>query len=563
MKAMKTKNTIQILLACVFSLTAFSCSDLWDSYYHNSKTDILNDQVLIVDQTTEEYVNSVDTLSDMYLFLKENGIFEEMEEKNELHTLFMVFNSDFTAVDTSEASYVANAHVTDISISPSNLYDDERILMWHGKYVSVSMDSAALAGQIDQIEFGGNNVRQVIKTTDGYIYVLNGMISTPKSLYEVINALGDDYSIFKKMVLAENVLTFDKDNSKATGVDKTGNTIYDSVFTVSNPFFDDKSFDLTSESLTATVMIPSNKVLQAAMDSAKIKLKEWGMTRDTAVLKNWILEASFFRTKYTPAALLSDTDIYSIYDRQWRTIVQQVDMENPTYMSNGIAYDVKYLKIPNNMLMYRLKDYFYYYENCTDTQKAAYFAGSNLTFSSCSTDVEAWTPLAGVWSSIQNRVLNYTFTDGASNGFMLDFVPVKLVSNGEGGYTVQTWKIPPGEYTFCMGFKQSLNLDVTIYLNGTSLGSVTLGSSTTFHYDRGAGGYPEGYQEALDEGTVTHSKKAMYDRDGGQISAAVTIKGDANGNPAPITIRIENSNLNSSAKMVFHHWCLRPTSNNY
>jgi len=560
---MRTKNTIRILSACLLSLTVFSCSDLWDSYYNNSQTDILNDQVLIVDQTTEEYVNSIDSMSDMYQFLKDNDIFQDMKAKNGLHTLFMVFNSDFTEVDTSDAAFVAKSHVTDISISPSNLYDDERILMWHGKYVSVSMDSAALMGDISQIAFNSNKVRQVIKTTDGYIYVLHGMINTPKSLYEVISALGSDYSIFKEMVMSENVLTFDKDNSKAVGIDSTGNTLYDSIFTITNPFFDDKDFDLTSESLTATVMIPSNEVIQAALDSAQIKLNQWGMTRDMTVLRQWILEVAFFNTKYTPSDLAANTDIQSIYSRQWRTTVQQVDTENPITMSNGIAYKVKYLKIPNNMLMYRLKDYFYYYESCTDTQKAQYFSGSNLTFSSCSTDVTAWTPLAGVWATVQNRVLNYTVTDVNANGFSLDFTPIKLVSNGEGGYNVETWMVPPGEYRFCMGFKQSLGLDVKISINGTSLGTFTLGSATTYHYDRGGIGYPEGYQEALDAGTVTHSKKAMYDRDGGQISAAVTIKGDANGNPVPVTIRVENSNLNSMTKMVFHHWCLRPTSNNY
>jgi hypothetical protein len=104
---------------------------------------------------------------------------------------------------------------------------------------------------------------------------------------------------------------------------------------------------------------------------------------------------------------------------------------------------------------------------------------------------------------------------------------------------------------------------VQISVNGVSFGSITLGSATTFHYDRGSGGYPEGYQEDLNKpGYITNSKKTNYDRDGGTVGV-VNLTGDAEGNPAPITIRIENNSLGTATKMVFHHWCLRPTSNNY
>lgn len=558
-----SKPTI-LVLALLMPLFLISCGDLWNNHYSNTDTQILNDQVLIVNQNSEDYIQSVDSLSDMYAFLKDNGIFDKLDEKNQLHTLFMVYDGDFEAVDAANATYISNSHVTDISISPSNLYDQERILMWHGKYVSVSLDSLALLGAIDHIEVNGIPVRKVIKTQDGYIYVLNQMIVTPKSLYDVINELDGDYSIFKNLVMEQNVLVFDKLNSKPIGVDNTGNTVYDSVFNITNPFFDKKGFDLTSESLTATVMIPSNEVIQQAMNDAKAKLTSWEMTRDSAILKKWILEVAFFNAKYSPADLAANVDITSIYSRQWRNTVQQVDTENPIALSNGIAYKVKWMKIPNNILMYRLKDYFYYYESCTEEQKAEYFVTSNLVFKEIITDVTEWTPLPGVWPNVINRVLTYGFVDALVDGFTLDFTPIKRVPNGEGGFIIKPWKIPPGEYRLSMGYKQSLNVDVAISLNDVNLGTITLGSATTFHYDRGGVGYPEGYQEALDTpGLITNSKKGNYDRDGGQVAPAVTVLGDANGNPAPVKIRIQNTTFGTATKMVFHHWCLRPTINNY
>jgi len=392
---------------------------------------------------------------------------------------------------------------------------------------------------------------------------LEHLIKTPMSLYDVINNLGDDYSLFKEMVMAKNVLTFDKPNSKPIGVDNTGNTVYDSVFIISNPFFDAKGFDLTAESLTATVMLPSNEVIRGAMDDAKAKLTEWDMTRDTNLMKNWILEVAFFNQRYTPADLSANTDISSIYGRQWRTTVQLLDTENPISMSNGIAYKVTWMKIPNNILMYRLKDYFYYYENCSETQKAAYFNATNLEFKECVTDVAGWTPLPGVWPNIENRVLTYSFINTEVDVFNLEFVPIKRVANSDGGYDIRPWKIPPGEYTLGMGFKQSLGLDVEISFNDVSMGTFTLGSATTFHYDRGAGSYAEGYREALDTpGLITHSKKGNYDRDGGQIGTVV-VTGDAQGNPAPVKLSIGSPGFGTATKMIFHHWCLRPTNNNY
>ena len=564
MKAMTVTNPTKYVLALLMPLFLVSCGDMWENHYGNTQTEILNDQVLIVDQTSEEYIQSVDSLSDMYQFLKDNGIFDKLKEKGQLHTLFMVYDTNFVSVDTTKAQYIANSHVTDISISPSNLYDKETILMWHGKYVSVSLDSLALLGAIDHIEINGIPVRKVIKTKDGYIYVLKQMIVTPTSLYDVINGLGADFSIFKNLVMEQNVLIFNKANSKPIGVDNTGNTVYDSVFNITNPFFDNKSFDLTSESLSATVMIPSNEVILNAMADAKAKLASWEMTRDTTVLKKWILEVAFFNTKYSPADLASNMDITSIYNRQWRNTVQRVDTENPIAMSNGIAYKVTWMKIPNNILMYRLKDNFYYYESCNEEQKAEYFISSNLAYQKCTTEVTAWTPLPGVWPTVENRVLVYGFIDNIVDGFTLDFTPIKRVPDGQGGYLVKPWKIPPGEYRLSMGFTQSLNLDVQISLNDTNLGTITLGSATTFHYDRGGVGYPEGYQEALDApGLITNSKKGMYDRDGGQVAASVIVAGDANGNPAPIKIRIQNTTFGAATKMVFHHWCLRPTLNNY
>lgn len=566
---MKIKNIFfTALLGC--SLCFLACtSDDWKDHYDNNESEIINDKIDIVEESSDVYLSKQTDLGKMYGFLKANGIFESLAEKGQMHTLLVVADGNFVEPESEKALFTANSHVTDIAISPSNLYDGERILMWHGKFVSVSVDSLSSSEDMSYIAFNEAPVEKVIKTSDGYIYVLSAMIQTPKSLYDFLDELGEEYSIFKDLVLAEREVTFDKANSNPIGVDNTGNTVYDSVFTYTNPFFDDKSFDLNSESLTATMLVFSNKVIEEAMAVADSTLAAWDMERDSTILRRWILKVSFFSERYSKATYLANEDLTSIYDCQWRTTVQEVDLDNPVAMSNGIAYYVTKLKIPNNVLMFRLKDFFYYYENCSDAQKTDYFVLENLVSKGCVTDVTEWTPLEGVWPTIINRVLECGYESTDIDGFTMFFTPIKRKVNEDGAYVITPWLVPPGEYMLCMGFKQNLNLDLNVSLllksDRTVLGtgSFNVGSATTYHYDRGnVNGYAEGYAEIVSE--LTHSKAKNYDRDGGTAIASVVVpdvKGD--GSPSELVIKIENSALNGNTKMVFHHWCLRPLSNNY
>lgn len=44
----------------------------------------------------------------------------------------------------------------------------------------------------------------------------------------------------------------------------------------------------------------------------------------------------------------STQDFYSVFDQQWRTTVNKVDLDNPVELSNGVAYKITSLKIPTN-----------------------------------------------------------------------------------------------------------------------------------------------------------------------------------------------------------------------
>ena len=496
------KTIIKTFLMLVAIGIPAACSELEDDdHYGNSDTVISNNELKIVNISSAEYIKSRSDLSNMDQLFEAQGIYDELKQKGQLSTMLVVTNDHFKAPQ-EKTDFVTRSHVSDISISPANLENGTRLMMWHGKYVNVSIDSIGLEGNIiDHILFNNGAVKEVVKTSTGYVYVISEMIETPTSLYDFINDLGDDYSIFREMVLASGGKEFDRANSKAIGVNDQGNTVYDSIFIYRNTFFENVNFDMNSESLTATMLLPSNNVINDALADAHQRLDAWEMTRSDSIMKDWILKTSFFSKRYTPAQMQTtdQQDLKSIFSTQWRTNVQQVDTSEPIELSNGIVYKVKKMHLPNNLLMYRLKDFFYYYENCTDEQKANYFKGVNLNFKECNTEVAAWSPLPGVWPYHENRIIRFDKPSEIADddGFQLDFTPVKLNDDG----TVRPWLFPPGAYRFAMGSVQNQGLDVvvTVFADGQEIDksrTITWGSSTEFHYDRGttlSNTHPEGY----------------------------------------------------------------------
>lgn len=68
----------------------------------------------------------------------------------------------------------------------------------------------------------------------------------------------------------------------------------------------------------------------------------------------------FFKDVEYDAEVFNDPqkpDLTSAFGKQWRTTVNKVDLDNPVRMSNGIAYYVTSLKLPQkDVLIWRFKD---------------------------------------------------------------------------------------------------------------------------------------------------------------------------------------------------------------
>ena len=600
------RNKFIYLLAFSAVMLLGACSELSDKdYFKNIETTVNSDELVVVDMSSEEYLSKEPEYSSINELFKSHGIFTALEQKNQLSTMLVVENSDFQAPAGKEAEIdnAVKAHVSDIAVSPANLKtegNNMRIMMWHGKYINVDLDDAARnEGKIaGHIMFGTSAVKKVVKTNSGYSYVLSSLLNIPKSIYDYITNLDDNYSILRDSILASGTKEFDKKNSKPIGVNDEGNTVYDSVFIYKNTHFLEKNFDLSSESLTATLLLTSNAVVEEAIADAKVRLQKWGLWDEwnaerqynfEYTMRHWIMDAAFFDKKLTPETLQSKDEendmLTSIFSKYWKTSVQQIN-PTPIELSNGIAYQVTRLHIPNNVLIWRLKEDFSIYEFCSAEQKESFFQMLNMQFKACTTAVAAWTPLQGVWPKHECRTLDLTVGDDASGDWQLVFTPCKRIFETyptrmemvkkdwlKSNLTVTGIKpflIPPGKYTLSFGSKQNQNMEITfkVRVKGSTdvvavSDPITLGSTTTFHYDRNPGNFIEGYDPST-ENLSTNKKAGNYDTDGGTVISELEIpdvKGD--GSPVEITIEIASPTWNGNTTMVFNHWCLRPTKDNY
>lgn len=600
------RNKFIYLLAFSAVMLLGACSELSDKdYFKNIETTVNSDELVVVDMSSEEYLSKEPEYSSINELFKSHGIFTALEQKNQLSTILVVENSDFQAPAGKEAEIdnAVKAHVSDIAVSPANLKtegNNMRIMMWHGKYINVDLDDAARnEGKIaGHIMFGTSAVKKVVKTNSGYIYVLSSLLNIPKSIYDYITNLDDNYSILRDSILASGTKEFDKKNSKPIGVNDEGNTVYDSVFIYKNTHFLEKNFDLSSESLTATLLLTSNAVVEEAIADAKVRLQKWGLWDEwnaerqynfEYTMRHWIMDAAFFDKKLTPETLLSKDEendmLTSIFSKYWKTSVQQIN-PTPIELSNGIAYQVTRLHIPNNVLIWRLKEDFSIYEFCSAEQKESFFQMLNMQFKACTTAVAAWTPLQGVWPKHECRTLDLTVGDDASGDWQLVFTPCKRIFETyptrmemvkkdwlKSNLTVtgiKPFPIPPGKYTLSFGSKQNQNMEITfkVRVKGSTdvvavSDPITLGSTTTFHYDRNPGKFIEGYDPSADN-LSTNKKAGNYDTDGGTVISELEIpdvKGD--GSPVEITVEIASPTWNGNTTMVFNHWCLRPTKDNY
>lgn len=502
------KKTIWYYILGVSALTFAACDDEWNDHFDEAGSEATSG-VEVYKGNAASFVQGESGLKQFASLYEQAGLMDVIGRDDSYCTLIVCEDANINPATDSEAmsneKFVTNT-VSDLSIAPVTLVDGFGIYTRCGKNIWVTLDADG------NKLLNGKKITRMVQTDNGYVYFVDGIISAAPSLYEYIQSLGDDYSMFKSFVAEFEEQYFDADASTPNGVDVMGNTTYsDSVISTKNTLMDRynenglPTWDMRSESYLSTLFVPNNKLLEhaytAALDSVKLFLRRSVTSADSLKFRKWIVESCFVDRKLSPEEVAptasqfecvggyvqeidetSDTETYESIDAaQWNPAIQHVDYENPVNLSNGYAYLLTdYYKIPNHIVIWRVKARFYQIWSALNaTQQGwdatnlvatggGYFRWNHWIKPLVVNEAQGSFELSATLPTIYYHVL----TAEPDQESQTDSLTVSVEYDGllynadEKQYGLQEVYLPAGEYNLRMGFKHSLDYSLSIYFCG-------------------------------------------------------------------------------------------------
>ncbi len=611
-----------LLLGCGLMITA--CTDTWDDYYNSSSISKIpgDDIEEIENYSVMEFFVRHSDYGQFFNLLEGVGIADELSTSGQEFTLWVVNDSILTksdeapVLDTVQLQY----HVNYLSITKDQLNDGKRLKTLNGTYIQISNNETGIyANDI--------KVLRSYRLNNGVVYEIESMMEPRVNLYDYIASLDDAYSIFRDSLISRSYPLFDTARSTPIGVDETGNIVYDSVKMQYNPLFD--TARINSEFELFTCFLPDNEVMEDCFEKLNATFEGIGRPRnpssegdslytgytylfpkDLTMAVDWIQRAVIFDGLRDPD-VADIKDVESIFGKQWKNIdrnnnrVQTIALtpyeegSDLPYkkLSNGRVYKVTDLKVPNNVIISRLKQFAYhlgYLDTDKKPEQEKYICVKNGDRMRLATDAVVVSPViaagypSDAWSEYTytyfienaNGEPQYTYMDitggGGPKEFSVSFSPLqptKLKTAGE----VTEYKIPAGEYTLCMGFRSkdcctgdvlfataqcdaSGNLqtdpadpDGDVLLKSgykTVRTSIDFTLSTPWNFDRSGTGGQDKYMQR-------NGRK--WNSDGGTVGIV-----EVEGEPGEMqSVRIKVKYRSGTRRIELYHWCLIPTPNNY
>lgn len=587
---------LPILVAVVVA----SCSSDWDDHFDDGG--IKTADLEIYNGDIVSYMRSTADVSQMSQLLEQNGIYDSTFTTSDY--TFIVCSNEVYNSSNANRTFAENS-VSNQAVAPSGLTDGFGISTRSGKYVWVYGNG--LNAQLDVA-----HIVKAVKTNNGYVYYVDQPIPVRQSVYEYLKSLGSDYSEFKALVEKYEQRWFDREHSSVVGVDNAGMTVYDSIWTTRSELMDRytdqgvPTWNMRDENYVTTMFIPNNTqvttAISNALDSIPLWLNREATQADREKFEQWIVKACFVNRRLSDsevertAADFTCVDGYQmVIDEQadetsykevtpayWRPSVQTVNTGSRVDLSNGEAYYTTNLKIPNHIVIFRVKSRFYELWNAmTPAQQSQYFRWTNWINPMVINDCQGEFTLSPSLPTMYYHELTAEPSAEAIADSLTCSVDYDGLTYDANTDQVQEVHLPAGEYYLRMGFKHSLKYSVSIYFNDSLLvkDMGLNGQGSNFHFDRGAASevphygtagivYPEGFD--VDYWQSLDPKAIAYDTDG-YIVGIVRLKQSGNFH---ITVSsFDNAqnypqgsmqrNKNNIQQLMMYHWCLRPTSNNY
>ena len=599
----------------VASCSLIACTDTQDDYFSSSSSPTVttDSSTVKINSTLIEFFESHTEFSKFYELLQKTNVVKDYLETGQDFTVWAVTDSAFEepltekgVLDTARVRY----HVNYLAIDKSLLTNGKRLKTISGVYIAITNDSSGFFAN-------ESTIRESYRLNNGVVYLLDKLMVPQLNLYDYIAQLPDDYSIFRHAVMDSSYQKFDKSKSTPIGVDQTGNTTYDSVFVIDNPLFN--TVKINAEDQQFTCFVPSNEVLNSCFVRLRETYEGIGRTftkTDSLSALQWIKQAVFFSGLLTPEQA-TETDVYSAFNKQWRNTDQEgnpVQRINTDYekLSNAFIYNVDSMKIPMNIIISRLKQYFYHLKSVFASDRAdlykLYYYGKGVKAGSPTVAIDAELPdpvLNAGWPSPAWAEYGTTpgvdlFTEFEKKGGKYAYTYVNIYGSDDPGpfYASMTplrptalsyqkaaepYMIPAGEYTLCMGVRAKASGMAKVFFGTCELdedgnmqladdGDVKLIVDQTGAFPTDAKGYqlvqtnvnfeastPWNFDRSGTGGQPEYAQRngRKWNSDGGTVGK-VLVRGEG-----MQIVRIKLEYISGEKRFQPYHWCLIPSENNY
>ncbi|TJZ61130.1 fasciclin domain-containing protein [Sphingobacterium olei] len=522
------KNIVLFLIALSTVLMS-ACQKTWQDHYRD-----LEETEVVSPLNVLDYLETQTQYSAFVAKLKEYGLDKELERDHTL-TVWAVSNEKMMALSSMDfdEEYILRYHINSLVFDKTKLKTGLRLMTFNGKYLSVEVNG-------DQVHVGDGTIikgNQLCK--NGVVHEIDQLLSPDISIYDYIENLGDSHSIIRDTILAMNDTIFDLANSIPIGVDSKGNTVYDSVFSITNPIF--LRSNIMSEFAQVTMFLPSNEVIEDCFANLGELYGQFGkafLRADSLIAYTWIKEAIFYNKVIEN---YGTEDLTSAFSRLWKPDIQQAD---PDYMrmSNGRIYNITKLKIPNNVHISMIKQLFHYWESVPDDIKPSLFTTTDITSIVPTVTDNVNFPALGI-TGYPYRYLLIQGDAAEASVPSLDFTAIMLEQDATGATTYKVVEVPAGEYNLYMGFRASGHPYLNIYFNDVLVRSgLNVSQSNPWNYDRNTNTTP---------GVSNHNGW-------GGLVGTVNVEGEGMNS---FRIKIEYSSGTKTLRP--YHWTLVPTANNY
>lgn len=239
-----------LILVLILFIALFSCSDPAEDRFYGMEQPSLS---------VSEWIENQSSFQEFTQLLAETGL-DSLLKRNTAFTVFVIADDnlpDLSGFSVEDKRTILSNHLSNFVLYSASLDQGSTLKMLSGKNIFFDkMGQTILANdEVSLLHFDN-------MATNGVIHEVSGIIDIKDNLLEYIQN-DTRFSYLAAFFNQGTTLLFDSLNSIPIGIDEEGQTLYDTIWKQSNPFFNEMA-DLGEEDAQFTMFLAPDELLDTA-----------------------------------------------------------------------------------------------------------------------------------------------------------------------------------------------------------------------------------------------------------------------------------------------------------